>query len=437
MDVMSLEAWRRATKHWSQPLHRSSVSLFSRQAPAVQLRDIDTALEAYQVIAKHEIEARITSLTALMNVTEHYIANKVVASGTGVRAERQEEKVAAARELNVQTTAKRKYLRRLLDIERDVPAFFGQAGGVAAGAAPGQRFREFVRSVMNAKDYIGSESGGLRRLHHDYWTEGIDPLHRNWGDPRNSLVFQAWMNARWGAPPTTQLSFFRWLETLTPAYIEQQTQRLGLLATDYQNVIGRAEFKIDVRNGQLAYLDSLTSWRPWSSTHYRSNFGGDGWCIFVMDNARHLYANSHDQSAGWFHSAFLGGQPVLAAGELWARGGKLYVITDKSGHYKPGSTHMLNFVRALFNRGLDLSATQLWVRHTNGGISPWCGGIWYEAIDVAAYMLSNDVTNSKLYNFGYGGGGVRFTRRDNQDVRIESSFGDLADKNRFRKCSAG
>jgi hypothetical protein len=58
------------------------------------------------------------------------------------------------------------------------------------------------------------------------------------------------------------------------------------------------------------------------------------------------------------HSSFLGGAPVLGAGEWQVRTGLLRLITAKSGHYQPEMRHFVGVLTSLRNQGVNLAAAK-------------------------------------------------------------------------------
>lgn len=64
-------------------------------------------------------------------------------------------------------------------------------------------------------------------------------------------------------------------------------------------------------------------------------WSGNGRAIFVMDGDGNLYASLNQQVGHTHHSSFLGGQPVVGAGEIEVRQGRMVAMTDQSGHYQP------------------------------------------------------------------------------------------------------
>lgn len=85
---------------------------------------------------------------------------------------------------------------------------------------------------------------------------------------------------------------------------------------------------------------------PLDTSGMVSNASGSGFGIFVMSQNGEAYVGSH--KVGIFHhSSFLGGGNVAAAGEMKAGGGKLEVLSNKSGHYKPSHAHNMQMIAEL------------------------------------------------------------------------------------------
>jgi hypothetical protein len=58
----------------------------------------------------------------------------------------------------------------------------------------------------------------------------------------------------------------------------------------------------------------------------------------------------------WHHSSFVGGEPVICAGDLRVRDGLLLAASSWSGHYRPRPEHLAAMLAELRDRGADLSA---------------------------------------------------------------------------------
>lgn len=349
LDIMTTAEWKSATSHWSQ----------ARSKGHQNLRAIDTALDQYHFVAKDNIEERIRKLNALTLAAENYAKTKDTSGKFQFLVDRRMKKVDAAEALAKMAEAKIDYFARVLGAEKNLPAMFGVGAQTPMQAATTvqEKFLALARQLNGLQQYIGPAGTG-RQLHESYWTEAIDPLHRNWHHPSNSPVFQKWIDLR-HTQKTTNLSFYRWFETLTDDELMALTKGNQLLSTSYQSEAGREEFRVYVDGDKLKKLTSPDVLADFNTSGYKTNFAGDGWCIFVISPEGALYCNNHDDTKGWFHAAFLGGKPVMAAGELYVKNGVLHAMTPKSGHYKPRQDDLIAGLVKLRSLGLSLSETQL------------------------------------------------------------------------------
>jgi hypothetical protein len=382
LDICSLTEWKRSSSHWSQV----------RGLGHSRLGQIDDALQAYHLIPKQMIGERMRALDKIVAVTDEYRQNKATGSIVAFVQTRREKKVAAAEALYGQAKAKGTYLQAVQEAELSLPSLFGAGAKTPTKTSSNVQWTPLAHEILGLQKYIGPPDSG-RVLHESYWTEAIDPLHRNWEHPTNSPIFSEWLKLR-HEDKTTTLSFYRWFETLTDQDLMRLTKNQPLLATAYQDDIGREEFRVYVGGAshKLRKLTSPDTLADFSTAPYHTNFAGNGWCIFVISPEGKLYANNHDDSKGWFHAAFLGGKPVMAAGELFAKNGVLYAMTPKSGHYKPRAEDLIAGLKELRRQGLDLSETQVMVfkfdNNGKGMIAKGGGTLceWYDAED---YINSN------------------------------------------------
>ena len=375
LDIMTKSEWKKS----------SSAGKLAIRANHKHLIKIDSSLEAYHAVAKPDIEGRIRALSNLMHVIENY--GEVKRGANPQLSVKQRRKIEASEALYAQADAKREYFASVLGIERNLKGMFGVGNAVRIQTQGEGRFKALAEIVYGAIKYTGGPSQG-RMLHESYWTEAIDPLHRNWGHPTNSPVFKRWAKLRY-EDGVTPLSFYRWFETLSDEDL-QQLVPAGLLATQYQDEAGREQFRVYVHGGKLKQPGANEVLELFSTANYRTNFAGDGWSIFVISTDGKLYANNHDDQAGWFHAAFMGGKPVIAAGELYVRNGILYAITPKSGHYKPRATDIINGLKTLSDGGLNLDNAQAmaFVFKDGRGVLAKGGGTLCEWYDANIYQAS-------------------------------------------------
>jgi hypothetical protein len=58
----------------------------------------------------------------------------------------------------------------------------------------------------------------------------------------------------------------------------------------------------------------------------------------------------------WHHSSFVNGAPVLCAGEIATHpDGRVWFVSNFSGHYRPGRAHLVAFLERLAADGVDMA----------------------------------------------------------------------------------
>jgi hypothetical protein len=83
----------------------------------------------------------------------------------------------------------------------------------------------------------------------------------------------------------------------------------------------------------------------------------DGDWIFVVDQSGRMIASRADDGRV-HHSSLSGGEPVMMAGELKISGGKLSVITNKSGHFRPDADAFKQFLGDLERQKVTLQGVK-------------------------------------------------------------------------------
>jgi len=96
----------------------------------------------------------------------------------------------------------------------------------------------------------------------------------------------------------------------------------------------------------------------------RDVFGDiDGWGGFAMSMGRDIYMAKHHcyaNKGNFYHSSYLGGQPVMCAGTMLIEGGIVKGICTDSGHYQPTDDHMLNVINTLMMVGASIAQTEVY-----------------------------------------------------------------------------
>lgn len=152
------------------------------------------------------------------------------------------------------------------------------------------------------------------------------------------------------------------------------------LRQDCAQYLSRAE----VRKYRLAFKDGKAYQFPWwdpkakansaivladSSHAYNSAVFGGGarvnWGGFAMSMGRDIYMALHHctkdfgEQGNFYHSSYLGGEPVMCAGTMLIQNGVIRGVSTDSGHYRPDNTHVVNLLQALRMRGVNLASVQV------------------------------------------------------------------------------
>jgi hypothetical protein len=81
--------------------------------------------------------------------------------------------------------------------------------------------------------------------------------------------------------------------------------------------------------------------------------------LIVVSKSYHIYVYPRDERGRIHHSSILAGEDVMFAGMAAFSGGRIRVLTDRSGHYAPPPEYTRWFIRLLWRTGVDLSGMTL------------------------------------------------------------------------------
>lgn len=338
---------------------------------------IENELDAYHLVQKTDIEARIPHLNRILVLCGQYITT-TEGQYRIAHPHRYWRKPGVER-LRDQAQAKLNYLADVLGIERTqsdlliIPL---------DRLTPAQRFKRLALAVRRFDDPTLA-----RTLRHQYWGEIIDPLHRPLNKPENQGLYDQWLNERYGVVPTTNHSFYRWLEG---------QDVLGMSFSQYLDEDQRRNYQV-LPQGDGSLTRDVEGNDNADTTENSTNFSGRGWGIFVLSRNGMLYAGTHINSqTGFYHSCFLSGAPVLAAGELKLRAGQFHAVSPKSGHYQPGIPEMVSLLNWMQVNHVPLagSKVQWFAKDANGRliIIHNCTKIeWYDA---PQFLAANGALNA-------------------------------------------
>jgi len=214
---------------------------------------------------------------------------------------------------------------------------FGPSGGTLGGPRTIQHH--------NAKAAVPTSSK-------NYWLEALDPMHRSWGhEDNNHHYFDQWL-----ADVGSTLSFFEWL------------QQKGL-ANDWPRVVyldpsERWKYMIVFGEDRRLYRHKPTLGERgkgdipvdvFSTKGMNTAFNGNHYAIWVCSSDGIVYSHSHIISE-FHHSSFLAGRRVAAAGEWVVSGGRLLLVSHKTGHYMATPQNLVTALKHLEKR-TDISRT--------------------------------------------------------------------------------
>ena len=215
-------------------------------------------------------------------------------------------------------------------------------GGHAKRIPRYEAFEKLIDEVAKEMQLYGGKMlvgpADFRLDKRNYWLERLDPKHR--AGYLISEKYHTWVHS--GSSDT----FWVWLKANGGHDLKLQSRVAGYEAP------GAAQWQhcLYFNNGLLLKPHNDL---PFSTAGMETAFSGDGWAVFVcslpmLEPGGHfgVFVFSYTHRAGWdHHSSFLGGAPVLAAGEwIVDSTGKIRVITGKSGHYVPKWENLYKFV---------------------------------------------------------------------------------------------
>ncbi|GAA1652987.1 WXG100 family type VII secretion target [Catellatospora bangladeshensis] len=125
----------------------------------------------------------------------------------------------------------------------------------------------------------------------------------------------------------------------------------GPPGVDYLDAAEREAYRLTIRDG-LVYDSQGRLFDTTSASSVHA--GGGGRAIFVMDQNGNLYASTTQEVGRFHHSSFLSGQPTAGAGELEVVNGQVQMVTDHSGHYRPGRSQTQQVLDQLGEQGVTL-----------------------------------------------------------------------------------
>lgn len=135
----------------------------------------------------------------------------------------------------------------------------------------------------------------------------------------------------------------------------------------------RKRYKLSKDGGLIKQGDPPGPPTGYDTANESTNASGRGYAIYVMSPDGDIYAASHKVDR-FHHSSFLAGSAAAGAGEIRVTAGDLREISNKSGHYVPGPTHLVQAIKG-FKQLDDMAGVVLRYHTAQGKIDNWTGGV--------------------------------------------------------------
>lgn len=336
-------------------------SLSSRDAA---LRTLTKKIESYHDIEKDEyrnIDARIAALEGISAFASDFLktfqvdmdeaAKRRGASADrdiGARAYTNSEPRENTLDRHILTLARRSL--RKAGYLRMLKRYYAVGGSGYAYRSP-QALLALVRAPKESDASVVGLDPKLR-------LEQMDPVHRgNYEDKTEGACGRAF--ELWAANPRGK-PFFMWLETSLVCVADDKmnagAQSVAYDRIDQKTGTGGHRQKIVFFPAPLMALDldrldaepQLCSTAGYMSSGVKDPSGQQGAHVaaYVWSKENELFIAQHGDQL-FHHSSFVSGQLVRCAGMIKIDDGRVSAISNNSGHYKPGTHHLVNMVRFL------------------------------------------------------------------------------------------
>ncbi|MFC3152736.1 hypothetical protein ACFOEK_16990 [Litoribrevibacter euphylliae] len=214
----------------------------------------------------------------------------------------------------------------------------------------------------------------------------------------------------------------------------------------------REMYRLKIKNGVVyqkkwwVSKDS-TKWVKMNSEFTQStgskNTISDKHCGYVLSVVGDFYSGPHlsgttYKETGQYHSSYMGGKPVLCAGEIEVVDGKIKHLNTGSGHYGPAKGYLLNVINALTLCGVDPKSYKV---NYHGCKTAYTGAKMLEKIETEDKKVGDDNVShhkSKIaakYNNGVLGRLKDKMKKIEDQLAVIAHFGTSEHKDGVKKIS--
>lgn len=216
------------------------------------------------------------------------------------------------------------------------------------------------------KEVTGGHKKGMKPMVPHVWSEMHSPGHARVGHGDNVLDPNPWLN---NDPSAKEKYLFQYLRTVR-ADMPKPDNVLYIEDSDkwkYQIVFsetGLAHERLSTMGGQMLQSSrpiTTKSWDNLSTVPYAVDENG----VFYTETSNHPSGSTLN------HCSFLGGRPVMCAGNIGITNGVVGYIDNGSGHYRPTAENLVKCLKALKDQSSPLSFEAVVVRN-HAGPNPMC-----------------------------------------------------------------
>jgi len=218
-----------------------------------------------------------------------------------------------------------------------------QAALLAKQQAAQQARQKWAAALAKVNALLGPEGYRdirAKMLDPVVWPEFFDRQHRYAGDLEEPK--QIWEETKTDRP------FDVWLEK----NFMPQNEFFSASSVRYLSADEREEYRIEIVGGIFRWVETQELVHTGNMYTF---FSGDGHAIWACSADRRFYTGDHEVGT-FHHSSFLGGLPVIGAGEWTINHGRLVMLSAKTGHYRSRFDDMFRTMLRLSANGVDLNS---------------------------------------------------------------------------------
>lgn len=128
-------------------------------------------------------------------------------------------------------------------------------------------------------------------------------------------------------------------------------------AVKHYDAVQREAYRISIEDG--LFIDAHGLPVDWKRSEFTDEYGAALLALFVMDACGRIYLTYHHEVGIVQHSSFLSGMPIASGGEALIVEGRLLLLNNSSGHYRPRTVIASQVLHRLKAMGADLSLADI------------------------------------------------------------------------------